>query len=127
MSITVDPVHDAPQAGQVLSKAVVRAAGKLGLSQALLGKVIGLSPASVSRLAKGRLQLARDDKAFELALLLVRLYRALDAILGGDERVARRWMTTDNTALGATPLSRITSIQGLVDVVSYLDARRARV
>ncbi|OZA84530.1 MAG: hypothetical protein B7X76_06620 [Azorhizobium sp. 39-67-5] len=36
-------------------------------------------------------------------------------------------MTAPNTALEAVPLERIRTVTGLVDVIAYLDARRARV
>ena len=40
-----------------------------------------------------------EDKSFELALLFIRLFRSLDAIVGGDEAVARAWLRNEN--LGA--------------------------
>lgn len=111
----------------VVAKAVVNAAEQLGLNGRKLGDVLGLSEASVSRMKKGDLALQPGDKAFELALLLIRLFRSLDAITGGDQSVARLWMQNDNTALGARPIDKISTITGLIDVLSYLDARRALV
>jgi hypothetical protein len=66
-----------------------------------------------------------DNKPFELALLFVRLYRSLDAITGGDDAVARAWLRNDNTALGGVPLALVQSVPGLINVIAYLDARRA--
>ncbi|MFD1694928.1 antitoxin Xre/MbcA/ParS toxin-binding domain-containing protein [Roseibium aestuarii] len=110
----------------VVSKAVVRAAVKLGLTQAALARVLGLSEASVSRLYHGELKLSGKDKAFELSLLLIRLFRSLDALVGGDERVLRRWMETPNTALGGVPRDLIAKISGLTNALAYVDSRRAR-
>jgi hypothetical protein len=67
------------------------------------------------------------DKAFDLALLFVRLFRSLDAITGGDEQTARAWLRSDNLALGGTPIVLVESVAGLMTVVGYLDARRALV
>lgn len=111
----------------VITKAAVRAAERLGLSARVLAGVLGLSEASVSRMRRGDFALERGSKPFELAVLLVRLFRSLDAITGGDESVAQTWMATDNRALGGRPVERITSISGLTDVLAYLDARRALV
>jgi hypothetical protein len=108
-----------------LSKATVRAADRLGLNNRLLAAVIGVSEPSVSRMRRGEFQLERGQKPFELGVLFVRLYRSLDAIVGGDEQVARAWLRNDNTALGAVPLTLIQSVAGLVNVIQYLDARRA--
>lgn len=115
------------QAGVVLGKAVLRAADRLGLSGRVLGAAIGLSEPTVSRLRRGEFVLERGSKPFELAVLMVRLYRSLDAIVGGDEGVARAWLRNDNAVLGDKPLEKIRTISGLVDVIAYLDARRALV
>jgi hypothetical protein len=111
--------------GAVLTKAVLRAAGSLGVSNKVVAAIIGLSEATVSRMGSGTYVLNPGDKAFDLAMLFVRLFRALDALADGDEAVARAWLRADNTALGGTPLTQAQSIPGLVNVVGYLDARRA--
>jgi len=91
----------------------------------VVGSIIGLSEATVSRMGGGAYTLRDDDKPFELSVLLVRLYRSLDAITGGDDAVARAWLRNDNTALGGKPLTLVQTVQGLVNVIAYLDARRA--
>jgi hypothetical protein len=78
-------------------------------------------------MSKGDYQLNRGDKAFELGVLLVRLYRSLDAIVGGDETVARAWLVNHNTALRAAPINLIQTVGGLVNVIQYLDSRRAQI
>ncbi|MBI1495452.1 antitoxin Xre/MbcA/ParS toxin-binding domain-containing protein [Halocynthiibacter styelae] len=117
--------QSAPARGAVLTKAAMRAGARLGLSGKLLSDVLGLSEAQVSRMRNGEADLGENTKAFELAALLVRVFRSLDGIVGGDETAARAWITSENTALGARPIDRMVSIQGLADVVTYLDARRA--
>lgn len=114
-----------PAAGAVLTKAALRAADRLGLSGRQLADIVGVSEATVSRWKRGESLLEPGSKPFELAALLVRAFRSLDAITGGDEAVARRWLAAPNTALAARPVERMTQVQGLVDVTTYLDARRA--
>ena len=119
-----------PQAADeaaVVTKAVLRAAGRLGLTNRVLAAVLGLSEATVSRMGSGTYVLSPGDKPFELAVLFLRLFRALDAIVGGDQAAARAWLQSENTALGAAPVTLIPSLAGLVNVVGYLDARRALV
>lgn len=113
--------------GPTVTKATLRAAERLGLSNKTVASIVGLSEATVSRMGSGRYMLAPNDKPFELSLLLVRLYRSLDAITGGDDAVARAWLRNDNTALGSPPLTLVQTVQGLVNVIAYLDARRALV
>ena len=115
----------APDRGAVLTKAALRAAERLNLNGKQLSAILGVSEPTISRLKRGDTTLEAGSKTFEFAALLVRAYRSLDAITGGDEAVARVWMTADNTALMGRPLDRMATIQGLVDVTTYLDARRA--
>ena len=111
---------------RVVAKAVIRAAEKLALTGQDLAQVIGVSPAKVSRMKSGETaDLAATGKPFELAVLLIRLFRSLDAITGGDESVARAWMRNPNTALNGTPADLIKTVPGLMAVIAYLDARRA--
>src|SRR6266849_5172455 len=117
----------APSAAErvVATKAVLRAAARLGLSNKVLGKVIGVSEATVSRMGSGTYTLSPGDKPFELAVLFIRLFRSLDAMVGGDEAAASAWLKSENLALGGAPLRVIQSVSGLVHVLAYLDARRA--
>jgi uncharacterized protein (DUF2384 family) len=111
--------------GAIVSKATIRAAERLNVPQAVLANILGISEATVSRIKSGAFTLDKNPKAFELALLFIRLYRSLDAIVGGDQEAAASWMRGHNTALKARPIDAIQSITGLIDVVDYLDARRA--
>ena len=66
------------------------------------------------------------SKEGELALLFIRVYRSLDALMGGDDVRSRAWLHAVNAHLGGVPAERLTSVEGLVDVVQYLDAVRGR-
>jgi len=113
--------------GQVVTKALLRAAARLAISNKTLAAIVGLSEASVSRMGSGSYTLTPGDKAFELSVLFLRLYRALDAIVAGDDSVAQAWLRHENAALGGSPLAMMQSIPGLVHVLGYLDARRGLV
>lgn len=118
-----EPVAD----GAVVTKAAMRAAARLGLSNRSVARILGVSEATVSRMGAGTYLLKTGDKAFELALMLLRLFRSLDALSGGDEQTSRAWLRNDNLALGGAPVALVESLSGMVNVVGYLDARRARV
>jgi uncharacterized protein (DUF2384 family) len=118
----------APQpeaASATLTKAVLRAAGLLGLSQQALARVLGLSAATVSRMASGQYFLS-GGKEWEFAALFVRVFRSLDAIAGNAE-TARKWLSGDNLGLAGKPIELIQTTEGLVRVLHYLDAHRGRV
>ena len=61
-----------------------------------------------------------------LALLFLRAYRGLDALVGGHDERARAWLHAHNDHLRGIPAQRIRGVEGLVDVVQYLDAMRGR-
>jgi Protein of unknown function (DUF2384) len=113
--------------GAVLTKAMLRASERLQIPASQLSEIIGVSEAGISRMRSQKLMLESDSKPFELALIFVRLFRALDAIVGGDEKTASAWLRNHNLALGETPLKKIRTISGLTEVLAYLDARRALV
>jgi transcriptional regulator with XRE-family HTH domain len=114
-----------PDPGTVLAKATVRAATMLGLSGVALARVLGLSEPTVSRLLRGDRALVPGSKEGELAALLVRVYRSLDAVVGNDDGKRAAWIGSHNHALGGTPRELIQSAQGLVTTLNYLDAMRA--
>ena len=117
-----------PAPERVLTKAVVQAADHLGLTQKEVAGVLGVSEASVSRMRSGAYLLDPGRaKEWELGRLFVRMFRSLDALWGHDEP-ARTWLASPNLALATDrPRDLLTSVEGLVRVVAYLDAARGRV
>jgi uncharacterized protein (DUF2384 family) len=116
----------APDQSSVLSKAVARAAERLDISRALLAKILGVSPPTVTRLYSGEYKLDERRKEWEFALLFVRVFRSLDSIVG-NEQTARQWLNSENRGLNGRPVDLIRQTEGLVRVVHYLDASRGLV
>jgi DNA-binding XRE family transcriptional regulator len=109
---------------QVLTKATIRVASQLGLGQAELAKIMGISPASASRMFAGHWAIPERTKSWELAALLVRVFRSLDALVGGNEKHVGQWFRAENLHLGGTPGRLVFTIEGLTNVARYLDAMR---
>jgi transcriptional regulator with XRE-family HTH domain len=109
----------------VLAKATARASQLLGLSGAALARTIGVSEPTVSRILRGDKPIDPDSKEGELALLLVRVYRSLDALVGTDEHKRLAWMNSHNHALGGVPGKLVQKAEGLVATLRYLDGLRA--
>lgn len=107
----------------VLTKAVSRAAERLQISKALLASILGVSPATITRLYSGEYVLDQKRKEWDFALLFVRAFRSLDSIVNNDE-TARVWLNNQNLALNARPIDLIKQTEGLVRVVQYLDTSR---
>lgn len=111
--------------GDVLAKATARASELLGLSGAALSRVLGVSEATVSRVLRGEKSINPTSKEGELALLLVRVYRSVDALVGTDDAKRRAWMASHNRALGGKPQKLVERADGLVATLNYLDGMRA--
>jgi hypothetical protein len=125
MSVT-NPTDASVERSVVVSKAVSRSAELLGLTNAALARTIGVSEATASRLRAGHYTLEPGTKPYELSLLLVRLFRSLDAVVGGDAASLRSWMETTNLTLRGVPRDLVQTATGLVAAVDYVDAARAR-
>ena len=110
----------------VLAKAVLNAAEQLGLNQTELGTILGIHRTGVSRL-KQTPNLAPDSKQGELALLLIRIARALFALTGGDKDWMQHFMRSPNKLTGGVPAEQMASIQGLMTVLQFVDAIRGKV
>jgi DNA-binding Xre family transcriptional regulator len=106
----------------VAAKFLVRAADRLDLSNKEVARIIGVSEATISGMRKG--DCALDGKPLELAIMLIRLCRSLDVVVGGDDLVAKAWLRNQNSILSEAPLELIQTVSGLADVLQYLDARR---
>jgi uncharacterized protein (DUF2384 family) len=115
-----------PDPSSVLTKAVARAAERLNISRALLAKILGVSPPTVTRLYNGEYTLDERRKEWEFALLFLRVFRSLDSIVG-NEQTARQWLNSENRGLNGRPVDLIRQTEGLVRVVHYLDASRGLV
>ncbi len=111
-----------PDPSEVLTKALLNAGKALGLNQKQLGQVIGRD-----RTAFHRGGISPQSKAGELALLLIRVYRSLYALVGGKEQDLQHWMQTENRHTGGIPAEQVLSVTGLIRVLEYLDAIRGRV
>jgi hypothetical protein len=120
-SAAVD-VEARPRAAEVLTRALVKAGKDIGLTQAEVAAVVGRDRTALSRSA-----IEPETKSGELALLLIRAYRALFVLVGGEPRQMKHWMHTHNHHVGGVPAELIRTVPGLVRVVEYLDAIRGRV
>jgi uncharacterized protein (DUF2384 family) len=116
----------APERRKVLTKAVVRAARALELSQSRVAATLGVSDPTASRMFAEKYLLDPGRKEWELGALFVRLFRSLDSIVASDEK-ARAWLGGENRALGGRPIDLLARAEGMVRVLHYLDSARGRI
>lgn len=111
---------------QVLAKAFLNAANQLGLKSTEIASVLGVHRTAISRLKQNG-SLDPESKQGELSLLLIRIARALFALTGGDEAWIKHFMRSPNKMTGGVPVEQIGSVQGLVNVLQFVDAIRGKV
>lgn len=109
----------------VLTKATLRAAEMLGITSTSLAKIIGVSDATVSRYKRQQTFIESASKQAQLALLLIRVFRSLDPLVGSDGEQRKDWMRSRNRALNGVPAELIANPEGLARTVAYLDGMRA--
>jgi Protein of unknown function (DUF2384) len=113
---------------RVLTGAVIEAATRLELGPSVLKEIIGASQPTASRLLRGHFAVPERGKLWELCVYLVRLYRSLHSVVGGNDELARVWLKSANLAFdGRKPVDVIKRVDGLIHACEYLDAHRARV
>ncbi len=110
----------------ILTKALRNAANYWGLSNKKLSEVIGLSEPTISRLKNGQYIIEHHSKPWQLAVLFLRAFRGLDAYMGGHIENEKRWLHANNAALGGAPIELMGNVEGLANVVQYVDYMRGQ-
>ncbi len=105
----------------VLGRSAYAAGEYLGLSRSEVGVIVGRNRTSIDRNG-----IDPDTKSGQLALMMIRIYRSLYALMGGDAGNIRHFMQTANRGTGGVPAEQIRNVQGLVRVCEYLDAIRGK-
>ncbi len=92
--------HPQPEPGVVLAKTLIRLTEGLNLTLAQLAIIIGKSAPALSRTFREPTPtLDPKSKSGELALLLLRAYRALSTILNQDDRAIIHWLNSEKELL----------------------------
>lgn len=115
-----------PDPEAVLAKAFLNAGQQLSLSQAELAAVLGIDRSAISRL-KNASGIDPQSKKGELALMLIRVARALFALAGGDQDWIKHFMRSPNKVTSGVPAEQVQSIQGLIAVLQFVDAIRGKI
>lgn len=124
--LKIDKEPSPDQKRRVLTKAFMRMAEQLDLSRQELSRVLGKSPASLSRLYNQSAYIDPETTEGQIVMLLLRLYRSLDTLFGGNVQQCQVWLRSHNKHLNGIPVQLIESVEGLVLTVQYLDAMRGK-
>jgi hypothetical protein len=110
-----------PNRAAVLANALLNAGHRLGLNHTEIAAVLGLHRTAISRL-KQRPKINPESKHGELALMLIRIYRALHALTDGNPQWMQHFMRTPNSLTGEVPAQQIQEIDGLMKVMFCVES-----
>lgn len=118
--------HTSDDKKRILTKALIRMTERLGLNRQELSAIIGPSESSLSRIFTKSNYIDPTSKEGQLVILLLRLYRSLDALFGGNAKQCQLWLRSENKHLNGKPINLLQSIEGLILTIQYLDAMRGK-
>lgn len=113
-----------PDQGEVLAKAVLRAARGLQLTAAQCVVALGvdvIDPDGAYAMEAGAPIDPHSDAGLR-ALQLIRIYQRLHAQTGNDRTAMAHWMRTENRQLGSRPIDLLTSKENLGQIEAYLES-----
>ena len=108
---------------KIVTNATKKAANILSISDIQLKAILEIHDTNAKINSQS---IKYDSVQYFNALYFIRVYRSLYSIVGND-KTAKEWLRCNNTALGNIPLEMIQTHDGLLNVVAYLDAFRAKV
>ncbi|WP_333617010.1 antitoxin Xre/MbcA/ParS toxin-binding domain-containing protein [Acinetobacter variabilis] len=101
----------------ILAKAVLKTGAILGIELDQLARVLGVDYTTILQLTA----LNPDSKQGEHAIILIRIFRLLYELNGGDMQWIRLYMNSPNHSTGGIPLQQIQQEIGLIKVLESLE------
>lgn len=111
-----------PDPAKILTVAALRAAAALQLSDDELAQVIGVEKHEIEHLRIGQEMIPVNSGAGLRCQMLIRMFRALEHLVAGDQEKCRQWLRSRNEAVGGNPAEVIANADGLRQVAEYLEA-----
>ena len=110
---------------EVLGDALKASIALYGLKKKDVEQVLGVSKRQLQLMQENGVD--PDSKTGELVKYFIRIIRGISAMTGREKSKANHWLTTNNKAFsGISPLERMKTIEGLIDVLRYCDAFRGK-
>lgn len=107
----------------VVAKALTNVIDEFSLSPESASQILGIDLNMITK--QSIEQCLKDSDSLELALMLIKIYRSLYAIVGGSQSAMTHWLTTDNRDFhGHSPLEQMRCQNGLTEVARYLETMK---
>ena len=122
MQSATDPARRAA----ALTKAVMSAAGHLGINISLLARILRADEMTVARMQVRAEVLAPGSKSSVRGELLVQLFHHLDRAMSHNDEASRTWLNAHCLELGGRPITIIQSGEGLMKAVAYVSHKQQK-
>jgi hypothetical protein len=99
---------------------VLQAAELLGLYRAELARMLPLQCGDIGRLSAARELLVQGSRSWQQAVLFIRFYRALFAVMEGDGAAMCHWLRAPDLELEGVPLLLLVDDNRLAGVLEYV-------
>jgi hypothetical protein len=101
--------------GDILAKAVERAASPLGLTSGQLALILGINESDLGA------SIDPESRVGIRARQLIQIYQHLYALTGNDSSKMTHWMKTRNRQFTSAPIDRMQNTLGLEEIITYLE------
>ena len=115
-----------PSESEVLATALNNLKDILNISNNDISEIIGVHRNTLRNTLNNK-KIDTKSKEGECSLLLIRIYRSLFALNGGNIDAMKHWLRTNNRHIQGVPLETMKTVLGLSRVVNYLDSIRGKI
>ena len=108
----------------VLAKTFLKCAKRLGMNLDQIAATISTAP---EKLSLNTFIIRPNSKQGTLALSLIRITISLETLNGGDVEMIRHFMYQKNHLTGGIPIEQVQHPQGLLKVLSFVEAIQVKI
>lgn len=105
---------------ELLTPRVLQVSDSIGLYGAELARILHLQCKDISAMVAVRKKLDPDEKAWDLAIQLIELYKNLYRLKQGNDVAIYHWLRRNNSSLKGIPLLLIIDNNKLTQVEEYI-------
>lgn len=107
------------RSGEILTKAVQRAAAELEITSRQLALILGTDESNLKTFID-----PESSEGFR-ARQFILIFRCLHALMGNDSSAMAHWLKTKNREFTSAPIDRMQTGWGLEEVIAYLESRKS--
>lgn len=122
----MNPLSQPINRSRLLAKTSWKAAQQLGLKPEQFVRILHLECVDMV-LSDSSLMLDPNSKQGEIALILIRIYKALYHLNGGDIKWMHHFLNSPNLLTGEIPIEQLESMSGLLSVLNTVESLQHKV